>query len=162
MDSQFISAPAAPRRAMALKPIGRAALKEARQALAKYGLGESVLIEHWAEIVGPRWAGLTMPVHLNRHSETLTLRVPGVAALELMHQEREVTDRINTYCGRRMVKRLKLVHGPVHRLKAPRPSPRPLAAADEARLVQRASAIGDPALRAALLSLGQAIWSRRP
>ena len=145
---------------MALKPVGRAALKEAGKVLAKYGLGESALIEQWAEIVGPRWAGVTMPVHLNRRSETLTVRVPGPVALELMHQEREVADRINTYCGRRLIKRLKLVQGPILRGRRRPPLPRVLSPAEESRIAALAAPIADPDLRAALISLGRAMRSR--
>jgi len=160
MDSRNPFTPAAPRRAMWLKPVGRAALKEAGKVLAKYGLGESALIEQWAKIVGPRWAGVTLPIHLNRRSETLTLRVPGAVALELMHQEREVADRINTYCGRRLVKRLKLVQGPILRARPRRPQPRPLTAAEEDRIIAAAAPIADPGLKSALIALGRAIQSR--
>lgn len=151
----------APRRPMALKPVGRFALKEAGKVLARYGLGESALIEQWNEIVGSRWAGLTLPQHLNRKTETLTLRVAGAAALELAHQEAQLVERINAYCGRRIVKRLKIVQGPlIGRGATRRPKARPLTAAEEHHIAERAERIGDPALKAALASFGRAMRSR--
>ena len=153
----------APRRPMALKPVGRAALKEAGKVLAKYGLGENTLIEQWSEIVGAQWAGLTLPQHLNRRSETLTLRVAGPAALELAHQEAQLVDRINSYCGRRLVKRLKIVQGPLMRRSTPRRRPaRALTAQEEQDIAESAARISDPRLKSALASLGRALRSREP
>ena len=162
MDSQDlpIAGRLAPRRPMALKPVGRAALGAAGKVLAKYGLGEQALIERWAEIVGENLAGLTLPVHLSRRTDTLTLRVAGPFAVELMHQEAELVSRINTYCGRLLVKRLKLVQGPIARLKPRRPQPRPLSPAEEDALARRAAPIADANLRSALISLGRAIRTR--
>ncbi len=151
----------APRRPMALKPVGRFALKEAGKVLAKYGLGERSLIEQWSEIVGSHWAGLALPQHLNRRTETLTLRVVGSAALELAHQEGQLVDRINAYCGRRLVKRLKIVQGPLPRNTSRRPKPRALTAQEERHIAERAERISDPALKAALTSFGRAMHSRR-
>lgn len=151
----------APRRAMALKPVGRFALKEAGKVLAKYGLGEHTLIEHWSELAGAHWAGLALPQHLNRRTETLTVRVAGPAALELAHQEAQLVDRINSYCGRRLVKRLKIVQGPLHRSGLPRRRPaRRLTASEEQDIDARAAKIADPDLKAALASYGRAIRSR--
>jgi hypothetical protein len=152
----------APRRPMALKRVGRAALKAADKVLARYGLGESALVEQWHEIAGERWAGLTLPHHLNRRSETLTLRVAGPAALELMHQEMQLVDRINTFCGRRLVKRLKIVQGPIAWRPLKQPKTRPLSALEESRIAERVSPIRDDRLREALASLGRAFQARRP
>jgi hypothetical protein len=150
----------APRRSMALKPIGRLAFKAADKVLAKYGLGEATLIEQWPEIAGERWASTTLPQQLNRRTDTLTLRVSGVAALELMHQETELVSRINAYCGRRLVKRLKLIQGPINRPAAKSRTLRILTEAEEEQVSRRASAISDPQLRAATVSLGRAIRAR--
>ena len=151
----------APRRPMALKPVARFALKEAGKVLARYGLGENALIEQWSEIVGAQWAALTLPQHLNRRTETLTLRVAGPAALELAHQEAQLVERINGYCGRRLIKRLKIIQGPLVRASSPRrPRARPLTSNEEREIAERAGKIADPSLKAALASLGRAIRSR--
>ena len=146
---------------MALKPVARFALKEAGKVLARYGLGEHALIEQWSEIAGAHWAGLALPQHLNRRTETLTLRVAGPAALELAHQEARLVDRINAYCGRRLIKRLKIVQGPLIRPGGPRRRRvRALTTNDELEVAERAAKITDPGLKAALASLGRAIRSR--
>lgn len=150
----------APRRPVALKPIGRIAFKAADKVLAKYGLGEVTLIEQWPEIAGERWASSTLPQHLNRRTDTLTVRVSGAAALELMHQEAELVSRINAYCGRRLVKRLKLIQGPIIRSATKRPALRVLTEAEEEQLALRSASIADPELRAATISLGRAIRAR--
>ena len=146
---------------MALKRVGRFALKEARQVLARDGLGEQALIEQWGEIAGAQWSAITLPQHLNRRTQTLTLRVAGPAALELAHQEAQLVDRINAYCGRRLIARLKIVQGPLIRAGGPRrPKPRPLTAGEEHEITARSTPVADPSLRAALASLGRAIRSR--
>lgn len=147
----------APRRAIALKPIGRFAVRAADKVLAKYGLGEAALMEQWPEIIGAHWARLCLPQHLNRRTETLTLRVFGPAALELMHQESELVSRINTFCGRRLIKRLKILQGPASRPRPPAKATRTVSAEDEELLTKRTAAITDLRLREALLSLGRAM-----
>ena len=169
MDSQKKDQPSqlapferlAPRRPMALKSVGRFALKEAGSVLARYGLSERALVEQWGEIAGTRWAALALPHHLNRQSQTLTLRVAGPAALELTHQEAQLVDRINAYCGRQLVRRLKIVQGPPSRRDTrPRDKTRALTASEEGEIDARAAKIADPGLKAALASLGRAVRSR--
>jgi hypothetical protein len=103
---------------MALKPIARAAHALARPVYKKFGLSEGAIAENWAEIVGAEWARRASPRHFNRQSQTLTLRVAGAHALELAHLEREFIGRINGFAGRELVKRLKLVQGPVSSARA--------------------------------------------
>jgi hypothetical protein len=103
---------------MALKPVARAAHALARPVFKRFGISEGAIAENWAEIVGAEWAVRASPRHFNRQSQTLTLRVAGAHALELAHLEREMIARINGFAGRDLVKRLKLVQGPV----TPRPA----------------------------------------
>jgi hypothetical protein len=159
-DIETAPARLAPRRRMALKRIGGEALKSARKALGKYGLGEAAIIENWGEMVGPRWAGLTLPQHLNRRSATLTIRVAGAVALELAHVEPQIVERINTFCGRALVARIKIVQGPLPRAAPRRPPPRRLTDAEEEHLAARGAPITDPQLRAALLDFGRAVLER--
>ena len=152
----------APRRPMALKPVGRFALKEAGKVLAKYGLGETALLEQWNEIAGREWGRLTLPQHLNRRTETLTVRVAGAAALELAHQEAQLVDRINSYCGRRLVRRLKIIQGPLTpHGSARRHKARALTPQEERHIAERAQRISDAGLRSALAALGRAMRSRQ-
>jgi hypothetical protein len=103
---------------MALKPVARAAHALARPVFKRFGISEGAIAENWAEIVGAEWARWASPRHFNRQSQTLTLRLAGAHALELAHLEREMIARINGFAGRDLVKRLKLVQGPVSSARA--------------------------------------------
>ena len=157
-----------PRRPMALKPIARAAHALARPVYKRFGISEGAIAENWAEIVGGEWARRASPRHFNRQSQTLTLRVAGAHALELAHLERELIARINGFAGRELVKRLKLVQGPVTSAVLRRPPPPPLAGQalprERGRMLepQAPAMIADEKLRAALVALGLAIGSKAP
>ena len=149
-----------PRRPMALKPVARAAHALARPVFKKYGLSEAAIAENWAEIVGPEWARVTAPRHFNRQSLTLTVKVAGARAPEFAHLEREIIQRINGFAGRELVRRLKIVQGPVGSAPRRAAPPRPLAPEAAAAIDARAGVVSDPGLKAALSALGRAIKSR--
>lgn len=149
-------------RVTTFRPIARGARRALSRALRQFGVGEAALIEHWAEIVGPAWAGRTFPQHLSRQGRTLTVRVVGAHALELQFAERQICERIASFCGRPIVDRLKLVQGPTPaRAKGP-PAPPPIEPERRAALEARCSQVRDDALRAALIALGASIAGRRP
>lgn len=149
-----------PRRPMALKPVAKAAHALARPVFKKYGLSEGAIAESWAEIVGADWAGKTAPRHFSRQSQTLTVKVGGARALEFAHLEREMIARINGFAGRELVKRLKIVQGPVGAPRPPAAPPRALSSGEAAEIAARAEAISDEELKSALSALGWAIKSR--
>lgn len=141
--------------------------KVAAPALGKRGFGAAQLITDWAAIVGPAWAEKVSPDRLSfpmgeRRDGTLRVRVASGLGPEVQHGAPLLLERINGFFGYRAVARLALVQGPPTRLARPvRRPPAPLAAADRQALDRRLAAIEDPALRAALLRLGEAMGPPR-
>lgn len=113
----------------------------------------------WAEIVGPQLARQSQPVKLSGgpgRPATLRLRATAAAAFEMQHRSDEILQRINAYLGHAAVARLQFAQGPVGRRRAGA-SPPPAPPERLREIETRAAAIADPALRAALTRLGQAI-----
>jgi hypothetical protein len=118
----------------------------------------------WTAIAGADLARLCQPEALlaarGRSGKALRLRAPGAAALELQHRSAQLVERVNAYFGQRIIDDIRLVQGAV---RAPS-TPPPAAPADpqtEKRMAERAAAVRDPDLRAALARLGASIASRR-
>ena len=136
--------------------------------IAKQGFGESDVILHWGDIVGPRLAAVSDPVKLQwpprppgRSPEappdpaTLIVRIEGAFALELQHLSPLIIERVNARLGWRCVGKIGIRQGPGKRAPA-RPLRRPPdpQAAREAQ--EAVASIEDEALRAALARLGTA------
>ncbi len=100
---------------MALKPIARAAHALGRPIFKQYGLSEGLIAEKWTEIVGEEWAKGTAPRHYARQSRTLTVRVGGGEGARVRPPRTRARRRINTFAGREIVTRIKLVQGPLGR-----------------------------------------------
>lgn len=93
-----------------------------RPAVRKRGFAQGEILRNWADIVGPRLAGLTAPQRVQYSKQQgcgarLWVRVGGAAALELQHAAPQIVERINTYFGYRAVGELKLIQGPVAKVK---------------------------------------------
>ncbi|WP_421994155.1 DciA family protein [Reyranella sp.] len=118
----------------------------------------------WSAIVGAELARVSRPEALlparGRGGAMLRLRVPGAAALEVQHGAGQIVERVNAYFGHRMIEDIRLVQGAVSaapvRAATPPPDARSLQAA-----VERAAAVSDPDLRAALARLGARIGTGR-
>jgi len=138
---------------------------------AKDGRGASIarLRAEWSAVVGPDLARITRPEALlsgrgargsaGKAGKLLRLRVPGAAALEVQHMASQVVERVNGYFGHKMIDDIRLVQGalPTHVPPLPTPPPDP---ASVARAAERAAAVQDPDLRAALTRLGARIASK--
>jgi hypothetical protein len=88
--------------------------------------------------------------------------VAGAAALELQHSEPQVLERINGFFGYPAVTRLQLIQVPFKRA-AERSLTMPssgLTSAEETDLATAVSTVGDPALQAALATLGRTLKLR--
>lgn len=125
------------------------------RSVRRFGFADARLVTDWATIVGSEIAEVAVPVRLDRRGRRLTLHVRPAAALLLQHQEPQVLERINAFFGGTLVLRLHLVQT----LAASRPEPPPvrraLDDADHAAIEAAVSAVGPPALRSALASLGR-------
>jgi hypothetical protein len=130
------------------------------------GRGASIarLRAEWSAIVGPDLARITRPEALlasrGRSGKALRLRVPGAAALEVQHMSGQLVDRVNGYFGHKMVDDIRLVQGAISSPPPAPPSPPP-DAATVARVAERAAAVKDPELKAALTRLGARIAVKR-
>lgn len=148
-----------PARAVAdlLPQVGGAAFK-------RYGFVQSGIVTRWAEIVGPKYAGVSTPESIRfprgqKADGVLTVTVSGAHAAMMQHIVPEVIERVNRFFGYGAVGRLVLRQGRV----APRasrvapPSLRPIE--PPAALGQGLRAIADPELRAVLSALAAGVAS---
>lgn len=121
------------------------------------GLVDGALLTEWASIVGPGLAARCRPIKVRRGSGggVLSIRAPGVAALELQHAAPQIVERINDYFGFAAVQRLKLVQAPVTSPRAPAAPPEHSLTADQSAAIETTVAgLGPGPLRQALVRLG--------
>jgi len=135
-----------------LPDIGRAAFR-------KFGFVQSSVVSRWAEIVGERYAKVSVPESIRfpqgRRSEgTLSLLVEGAHGTMLQHVAPTIIERVNRFFGYPAVARLAIRQG-VCAPAAPEPrrTPPPSLKAIPLDLGENLRAIGDPELRACLESL---------
>ncbi len=94
------------------------ARKLAAPALRRHGFVQDALVARWPEIVGERFAEVSLPLKLSfapesRTGGTLTIRIEGPMATQFQHAESLVIERANQFFGYAAVARLKLMQGPV-------------------------------------------------
>lgn len=143
-------------------------------AARKRGFASLDLFRHWAEIVGPAYAGATQPERLSwpRRMDdggedafepaTLFVRCEGARALLFQHELPQILERINTVFGYPAVGRIRIAQKPIVRPVVARPPRlRALSAAEEARVTALTAEIEDDGLRRALVALGRAVTAGR-
>ncbi len=88
-------------------------LNHAVERIAKQAVGKdwglyAALLDHWQEIVGKEYAGVTTPVKITfphqpnearRRNGTLTVRLPKGLAMEFTFKVEAMRQRINSYFG---------------------------------------------------------------
>ncbi len=94
------------------------ARKLAAPALRRHGFTQDALVARWPEIVGERFAEVTLPLRLSfapnvRTGGTLDIQIEGPLATQFQHAETLVIERVNQFFGYAAVARLKLSQGPV-------------------------------------------------
>jgi hypothetical protein len=129
------------------------ARKLAAPALRRHGFAQDALVARWPEIVGERFAEVSLPMKLSfalesRTGGTLSIRIEGPLATQFQHAESLVIERVNQFFGYAAVARLKLMQGAVppqqgRRLPVQNPGPPPQSVAE----------MPDGPLKSALLSL---------
>ncbi|MDB5571505.1 MAG: uncharacterized protein JWN93_2688 [Hyphomicrobiales bacterium] len=163
------SSPRRPSRPRPLSDLVGAAL---HPVAAKQGFGESDIILHWGDIIGPRLAAVSEPLRLqwaprppNRSPDappepaTLIVRMEGAFAIELQHLAPIVIERVNARLGWRCIGRIAVRQGPVRKAPPRRPPPAPVDPDAALRAQAAAAPILDDGLRAALARLGTAAMS---
>lgn len=143
---------------------GRALNPLVKELDAKFGQGAGALVARWREIVGPDIARRTEPVKLvkgrNGAPSSLEIRVAGPSAALIQHQAHEILARVNLFLGADAVQKMRVVQGPLRHAEAQKPAPRrpkPLDAAEEAKLAKALEAAPDGPLKEALLTLGRGV-----
>jgi hypothetical protein len=143
-----------------------------RPVVRKRGFASTDLFIHWADIVGPVFAGWTSPERLSwpRRLEsggeegfepaTLTVACEGARALLLQHEAGKLVERINATFGYGAVGRIRIIQKPIERMHRPEvPKQRPLGPGEERRLSRILDGIEDPDLRRSLEKLGRGVLS---
>ncbi|MGD2131972.1 MAG: DciA family protein [Maricaulaceae bacterium] len=169
-----------PRKPAPYVPRGRAAIAPpppAARATAgvlsrfskQFGSGVGELAARWPEIVGEKTARLCTPIKLTgRNGEgALHLAARGPGALLVEAESASILERVNTYAGRTVAKRIAITRAPAAAPASSTPARKKLTATAEPKrfnlsptqklaLEAELKDIDDPRLRAALFKLGTA------
>jgi hypothetical protein len=130
------------------------------------------LVQSWEEIAGPRLASRSRPEKIQwprrLHEDdpfepaVLVIACEGMAALHLQHETGEIINRVNAFLGFTAIGRIRIVQKPVTADKGrPKPTFRPLTAAEKTKLSSTVELIEDDGLRASLERLGATILGER-
>lgn len=138
-----------------------------RAAFRRYGFIQSSVVSRWPEIVGERYAEVSLPESIRfprgeKEGGTLHLLVSGAHATLMQHITPEIIERVNRFFGYRAVSQVRFRHGDIDSGKneekriVPPPSlkPAPIELGDSLR------DIGDPELNRVLESLASAVASK--
>ena len=148
-----------PARAVAdlLPHVGGAAFK-------RYGFVQSGIVTRWADIVGPKYAGVSSPESIRfppgkKAEGVLTVTVKGAHAAMMQHIAPEIVERVNRFFGYEAVARVLIRQGDV-------PAPRPRAAPPSLKPVPldlgaSLRTIADPELKAVLEALAAGVAATR-
>jgi hypothetical protein len=155
------------------KPITRSLAEYVQRQIdplaARQGFGEASLLIRWREIVGACVANLCSPERLQwpargrkaapgrpQEPATLVLRVEPGFGLEIQHMAPAILDRVNAHLGWRCVDRVALRQQALDiRASAPPARPAPPDPARRAAAEAATEGVTEPALRAALVKLGE-------
>ncbi len=130
-------------------------------AFRRFGFVQSSIVSRWAEIVGPRYADVSVPESIRfpvgkRGEGVLTLMVDSAHAPMMQHVGPALVERVNRFFGYGAVARVVLRQGSVRPKAAtrrPAPSLRPV----PADLGDSLRTIADPELRECLAALAGAV-----
>lgn len=140
---------------------------EARKALRKFGFAEAEIVTKWKQIVGHRLGERTSPIRLayrhgQRTSGTLHILVESGFAVEILHIEPLLIERVNSYYGYAAVEKLAIHQGPLPRSAASQSEQIvPLSQQDQKALESMIAPTHDRNLKAALEGLGQRILASK-
>jgi hypothetical protein len=133
-----------------------------RAAFRRFGFVQSSVVTRWADIVGPRYAGISAPESIRfpageKVGGTLSLVVTSGYATMMQHVLPEIIERVNRFFGYEAVAKVAMRQGEVI-VSAPDPSPPPRNLKPlPVELGDSLRDIGDPELRAVLESLAQGL-----
>ncbi|NIJ21392.1 hypothetical protein FHS95_003095 [Sphingomonas naasensis] len=149
-----------PQRSNRARPVSELLPDVGRAAFRKFGFVQHAIVSRWGEIVGERYARVSMPESIRfpqgqRAEGVLSLVVAGAHAPMMQHIAPEIVERVNRFFGYQAVVRVAIRQGEVKRAaKTPPPpslQPLPEAMGDSLR------GIADPELKAVLESLAAGV-----
>lgn len=165
--------PQQPRRNWKFTQAGSLIAPQLRKASEKRGFAHTRLLTDWDEIVGPEVATLARPVKVGYARQgfgaTLTVLVSGAAAPQVQMMTQVILDRVNACYGYAAISRVSLTQtapGSLARgfaeAQAGYAAPKPELPAERIESLRSdLREVGDDGLRAALMSLGKNIESKR-
>jgi len=135
-----------------------------RAAFRRFGFVQSAVVSRWAEIVGPRYAGVSSPESIRfpqgkRSKGTLNLVVRGAHGTMMQHIAPEIIERVNRFFGYEAISKVQMRQGdvPAPRVRAAPPSLKPVPLDLGASL----RTIADPELKAVLEALAAGVAATR-
>jgi len=149
------------------RPVGDLLPQVGAAAFRRFGFVQSGIVTRWAEIVGPKYAGVSSPESIRfppgkKPEGVLTVTVKGAHAAMMQHIAPEIVERVNRFFGYAAVARLNLKQGKIAERPArvAPPSLRPVAPPPE-ELGPGLRAIADPELQAVLAALAAGVAGNR-
>ena len=139
-----------------------------RAAFRRYGFIQSSVVSRWPEIVGERYADVSLPEAIyfprgKKEGGTLRLLVSGAHATMMQHVAPQIIERVNRFFGYQAVSQLRFSQGEIK----PRPAREERAALPPSlppslrpvpiELGENLRDIGDPELNRVLESLASSI-----
>lgn len=90
-----------------------------RAAFRRYGFIQSSVVSRWPEIVGERYAGVSLPESIRfprgeKEGGTLNLLVSGAYATLMQHIAPEIIERVNRFFGYGAISQVRFKHGEVN------------------------------------------------
>ena len=129
-------------------------------AFKRFGFIQSAIVSRWNEIVGERYARVSLPESIRfangrKSGGVLTLLVEGAHAPLIQHLAPLIIERVNRFFGYEAVNRIVFRQGkpPAPPERVPRPNLRPV----PKELGEGLRQIADPELRACLESLAASL-----
>lgn len=150
----------APARSMRARAVSELLPDVGRATFRKFGFVQHSIVSRWAEIVGDRYAGVSVPESIRfpqgkRAEGVLHLVVGSGHAPMMQHIGPEIIERVNRFFGYAAVARLAFRHGEVKRPDKPVPPPslKPLTQ----EMGDSLRGIDDPELKAVLEALAAGV-----
>jgi len=150
----------APKRALRARSVSELLPDVGAASFRKFGFVQHSIVSRWGEIVGERYARVSIPESIKfpqgkREQGVLSLIVSGAFAPTMQHVAPEIIDRVNRFFGYPAVAKIAIRHGQVKApaKAAPPPSLKPLSEA----MGDSLRGIADPELKAVLEALAAGV-----
>lgn len=156
----------APRRSNRARTVAELLPEVGGVAFRRFGFVQSSVVTRWAEIVGPRFAEVSIPESIRfprgeKAKGTLHLVVRGAHGPMMQHIVPEIVERVNRFFGYAAVAKVVMRQGDVARPPAPAPAPVVAPREVPAEIGASLRAIGDPELKAVLSALAASMAASR-